>query len=401
MSTLALLREKDFRNYWLALMLSNLGNWMQGAGMGWLVLQLSGSAESLGWVVALRFLPSLFFSLPAGVLADRISRRQIVFYTQVLSMLLSTVMAGLIWSGQISYWHLLLFSFIHGTLIALDLPARQALIVELVSKARYPQAMSLNSFTFNLSRLAGPALAGLCIAAWGTAWAFWINALTFVPLILVLMTLPSLYKPPTSTKTGILEGLIFSFRDPLIRQILILLAWMSVFGINFSTLIPAYARLELGLEAQGYGFLMSALGLGALIGSVWQIWSAGARPVRMLFAATALATLHILLFLPLPIWAVAGVWAACGFCMVTMLINTNTCLQTLAPDELRGRIMAVYSLLLLGTAPLGAWICGWLFDLYGGRWTPLILGSIALAGLMPFLWARSLPDELQLEASQS
>lgn len=397
MSTLSLLQDSVYRRYWLSLLISSLGNWMQGASLSWLVLKLSGSAGALGWVVALQFLPSLLFSLPAGVLADRYSRRKLVWMTQLSMMSLSVAMAGLIWAGWIHYWHLLAFAFLHGTLVALDLPARQALVVELVSKARYPQAMSLNSFAFNLARLSGPALAGICIGLWGSGWAFWFNALTFVPLVWVLMLLPPFQHDLKQSKGGILEGLHYAAAHPLIRQLLLLLAWMSVFGINFSTLIPAYAKLELGLDAQGYGFLMSALGIGALIGSLWQVWSAGARPSRMLAAATGLAALHLLLYFSLPAWTVALIWAACGFCMVTLLINTNTSLQTLVPDALRGRVMAVYSLLLLGTAPLGAWICGQLFDHFGGHLTACIMGAITLSGLLPFLWRQTLPREVLVE----
>ena len=185
-------------------------------------------------------------------------------------------------------------------------------------------------------------------------------------------------------------------QTPLIRQLFFLLGWVSVFGVNFNTLIPAYARLELGLEATGYGFLMSALGMGALMGSLWQIWSPAARPGRVIKAGLALAGFHLLLGLPLSLSGVAAVWLGCGFAMVTLMINTNTSLQTLAPDDLRGRIMALYAMVLLGTAPLGAWLSGYLFDHAGGRSAAALMGLLTLVGLLPSLKV-GLPKEVFLE----
>lgn len=293
-----------------------------------------------------------------------------------------------------------ILSFAQGTLIALDLPARQALVVELVSKKHYPAAMSLNSFTFNLSRLAGPALAGICIANWGMAWAFLINAMTFIPLVMTLFLLPPLEAKSVengrSMRRELWQGFAYVRDHALIRQLFFLLGWVSIFGVNFATLIPAYARLELGLDATGYGFLMSALGLGALLGSLWQIWSPAARPGRAIRAALALSGLHLLLGFALGLWAVAAIWMGCGFAMVTLMINMNTSIQTLVPDALRGRIMALYSMVLLGTAPLGSWLSGFLFDHAGGRSAAALMGLLTLMGLIPYVRIR-LPREVLLE----
>jgi MFS family permease len=396
-----LFHNPHYLRYWCALLVSNLGNWMQTAAMGWLVLQISGSAEALGWVLGVRFLPSLFLSLPAGVLADRYSRRQIVLLMQSLMMILAFLTAALVASDRLVYIHLLIISCVQGILGALDLPAREALVVELVSKPEYSEAVSLNALTFNLSRLVGPAVAGLCIAAWGISWAFLINALTFVPFVMTLILLPAFTGAtgPTSAKnksaTGIREGLSYARTHPVARQLFFLLGWVSLFGLNFDTLIPAYANLELGLDATGYGFLMAALGFGALAGSVWQIVSPAARPGRGLRAALALACFHLLLGLPLNLGSVAAVWLGCGFSMVTLMINVDTSLQTLVPDHLRGRIMAIHSMVLLGSAPVGAWLSGFLFDHAGGRMAPALMGLLTLVGLLPFLRV-SLPEEVGL-----
>lgn len=373
---------------------------MQTAAMGWLVLKISGSAEALGWVMGLRFLPSLLFSLPAGALADQYSRRHLVLWAQSIMMGLAFLTAWLVSTDTLHYGHLLLLSFAQGTLGALDLPARQALVVELVRRENYPQAVSLNSFTFNMSRLVGPALAGICIAKWGMSWAFLLNALTFIPLVVTLFLLPPWIRPvqteTPSARRKIWDGLHYVRSHGLMLQLFLLLGWVSIFGVNFATLIPAYARLELGLDATGYGLLMSALGLGSLVGSLWQISSPAARPGRAMKAALALAGLHGMLVFPLGLWGVSAVWAGCGFAMVTLMINMNTSVQTLVPDALRGRVMALYSMVLLGTAPLGAWLSGYLFDHVGGRAAMGLLGLVTLLGLLPHLKER-LPQELSLE----
>lgn len=370
-----------YRRYWIAMLISNLGNWMQGATQSWLVLSLLGSGEALGTVVALQFLPSLLFSLPAGVLADRLPRRRIVLVCQALMMTLALLTAGLVWSEQIAYWQILLLALMQGSLTAFDLPARQALIVELVSREHYAEAMPLNAFAFNLSRLLGPALAGLCIAGFGMAWTYWLNALSFLPLLLTLLGLSE--RPAQPKQPGALvSGLRYAFGTPLVRQLLLTLGWVSLFGVNFQTLIPAYARLVLGLEASGYGLLMSSLGLGALAGAIWQIISPKARPGRILKAVLALSLLHLGLWLPLPAAAVGLLWAGCGFAMSTVMINTNTSVQTLIPDALRGRVMAIYSMVLLGTTPIGAWLTGRLFDSFGGRPAAALLGLLTGLGLL-------------------
>lgn len=397
MQTLTLLSDPIYRRYWISMLISNLGNWMQGATLAWLVLSLEGSAAALGLVVSLQFLPSLLFSLPAGQLADSLPRSRIVLTTQILVMILAVLMALLIWSEQVVYWHLLIFAFCQGTLTAFDMPARQALVVELVSKSRYPQAQSLNSFTFNISRLVGPALAGLCIGSFGMAWAYWINALTFVPLLFTLMSLPSVARSESSKRGGLLGGLRFAWNTPLVRKLLLLLGWVSIFGVNFQTLIPAYSRLVLGLPVEGYGLLLGCLGGGALAGSIWQIWSTGARPGRIYKGGLALALLHLLMGLQLPVWAVGALWAGCGFAMVTVMLNTNTSVQTVIPDELRGRVMAVYSMVLLGAAPLGAWLTGRLFDGLGGRTAPVVMGLITAIGLLA-LMRNPLPAVLTAES---
>jgi MFS family permease len=381
---LALLKDSRYRAYWLALFTSQMGTWMQAAAQGWLVLLLTGSAERLGLVVALQFLPALLFSLPAGVLADRYPKRNLLLLTQGGMMLLALLMAFLILTGLVRYGHVLAFAFLYGALNAMDLPVRQSFTVELAGKERYPGAIALNSFGFNLSRLLGPALSGLLIALYGVGVAYLANALSFLPLILVLLRLP----PGPGGEGGegrwwreAWEGVGFVLAHPLVRRVVGLVLFASLLGMNFQTLVPAYARLVLGLSATGYGFLVSSVGLGALLAALVMAFTGRPKPARLLLGVFALALAHLGLFLPypplVPLFLAVG-----GFGMISVLINANTLVQLAVPDRLRGRVMAVYSLVMLGTGPLGAYLTGLLFEVLGGRWAALVLGgAVLLVGL--------------------
>jgi MFS family permease len=387
---LALLRDHRYRTYWIALFLSQMGTWMQAATQGWLVLELTGSAERLGLVVALQFLPSLLFSIPAGVLSDRYSRRKLLLTTQGGMAVLALGMFVLIASGLVRYEHVLVFAFLYGIFNAADLPVRQAFTVELAGKERYPGAIALNSFGFNTSRLVGPALAGLLIAGLGLSWSYLANALSFFPLILVLFGAPN--SRLEAKREGVikeaLEGMRFVWGHPLVRQVVLLVGLSSLLGMNFQTMVPAYARLELKLDAQSFGLLMSAVGLGSIVAALIQALTSRARPLRAVLGSALLGLALMALALPLPTGWVAFIFGLAGLGMITTLINSNTTVQLLAPDRIRGRVMSVYSMVLLGTGPLGAYISGWLIDALGARFGVATMGLLTL---LAALWMARLP----------
>ncbi|MGC8876435.1 MFS transporter [Thermus sp.] len=398
MLALALLRDPRYRAYWLALFTSQMGTWMQSAAQGWLVLLLTGSAERLGLVVALQFLPSLLFSLPAGVLADRYPKRNLLLFTQGGMMLLALLMALLTLTGWVRYGHVLLFAFLYGALNAMDQPVRQSFTVELAGRERYPGAIALNSFGFNTSRLLGPALSGFLIAFYGVGAAYLANAFSFLPLLLVLRRLA----PGPRGEEGdgrwwreALEGVGFVLGHPLVRRVVGLVLFASLLGMNFQTLVPAYARLVLELSATGYGFLLSSVGVGAILAALIMAFTGRPRPPRLLLGVFALALAHLgLFFAPAP--AVPLFLALGGFGMISVLINANTLVQLAVPDRLRGRVMAVYSLVMLGTGPLGAYLTGLLFELFGGRLAAFALGGLVL--LVGLYQLRSWPRGSSLRA---
>jgi MFS family permease len=372
-----------------------MGTWMQAATQGWLVLELTGSAERLGLVIALQFLPSLLFSLPAGVVSDRYSRRNLLFITQGGMAVLALGMFALIVTGLVRYEHVLLFAFLYGIFNAVDLPVRQAFTVEIAGRERYPGAIALNSFGFNTSRLLGPALAGVLIAGFGLSWSYLVNALSFIPLIGVLVFAPSRRPLPRHGQVlqDALEGVRFVWRHPLMRQVVLLVGLTSLFGMNFQIMVPSYARLDLGLDAQGFGLLMSSVGLGSLAAAMVQAVSSKARPIWAVFGSILLAAALITLALPLPTVWVAVVLAVGGLGMIVTLINSNTTVQLITPDNLRGRVMSVYSMVLLGSGPLGAYLSGFLIDALGARWGIALMGLLTLAAalvLIRFPWPRVL-----------
>ncbi|MDX2007099.1 MAG: MFS transporter [Meiothermus sp.] len=400
MLALNLLRDPKYRNYWLALFVSQLGTWMQAATQGWLVLELTGSAERLGLVVALQFLPSLFFSIPAGVISDRYPRRNLLLITQTGLALSAFAMFGLIVTGLIRYEHVLVFAMLYGFFTAMDLPVRQAFTVEMAGRERYPGAIALNSFGFNTSRLIGPAIAGLLIAAVGLSWSYLINALSFLPMLLVLVWTAAA-KVQAKTSSGVqdaLEGIRYVRGQPLIRQVVLLVGLTSMFGMNFQTIVPAYARLELNLDAQGFGILMSAVGAGSIVASVIQAIAAKARPIRAVWGNLILGLSLVVLIFPLPLVWTAVVLGVAGLGMITTMVNSNTTVQLLAPDHLRGRIMSVYSMVLLGVGPVGAYLAGFLLQHLGGHYGAAVLGVLTMASGLVML-RRPWPKTLKVPAS--
>ena len=376
----ALLRDPRYRAYWLSLFLSQLGGWVQSTGLGWLVLELTGRAERLGLVLGLLFLPSLLFTLPGGALADRYPRARLLLFVEGVLATLSLLLALGLESKAVRYPHLLLFALAYGSAAALEVPTRQAFTAELAGSRRVGEALALNALSFNVARMGAPVVAGLLIARWGTPVAFWANALSFLPLLFVLARLPA--RSPARRRgpwaRELAGGVGYAWRTPLVRQLLLLVFLVAAFGINFQALVPALARLVLGLGPLGYGSLMGALGSGALLGALVLLKSPVVRPRRVLFGAFLLGLALLLLPLARGFFAAAGLLALTGFAMVILLVSANATLQTLVPEELRGRVVALYSLVLLGSGPPGMYLTGLAFDL-AGRAAPAWLGALVLA----------------------
>ncbi len=396
MRTVAALKHRNFRLFWSGQLISLMGTWMQNMAQGWLVLQLTNSPFLLGLVSAVQFLPLLLFSLVAGVAADRTPKRLMLLATQGGSLILALILGLLTLFNVVRYWHVVILAGLLGTINAFDTPTRQSFVIELVGKKDLMNAIVLNSSAFNAARVIGPALAGLAIGKLGMATCFLLNAASFLAVIagLLLMNVPDVaYDRPEETmvwkKIG--EGLHYIWKTPIILSTITLTALLSTFSMNFSVLIPVLARNTLGRQAEGYGYLMSALGIGALAGSLVLALLSHRGPQRGLLLSGSIGLCVFQLFLSLNrSYPLALLFLGLmGWSMITFVSTVNTTLQLNVPDNLRGRVMSVYSLVFLGVTPLGSLFSGSIAHIGGapaGLAAGALVGLLSLAVVMFWEW---------------
>lgn len=360
----ALARHRNFRLFWTGQTISQVGTWVQRMAQGWLALVLSNDAFMVGLVAAAGSLPVLLLSLPAGVLADRVNRLRLVTVMQALFGMQAVALWWLVWSGQITIGWLLALATINGVVQAMDVPARQSLVVDLVGREDLQEAIALNSSGFNLARIVGPSLAAVLIARLGIAWCFGLNAISFIAVLgsLFLVRLPVRRAPGARLRAleGIREGIAYARAAPGVAVLLRLIAIFSVFGQQYLPLMPVFARDALGLGAGGYGTLLSFVGLGAIAGALsLAAVSSRVRRGRLLTTAILCFALALaLLALTRAMWLASLALLLCGLTMILTTAVVNGLLQTLSPDEYRGRVMSLYSFLFIGLSPAGALLGG-------------------------------------------
>ena len=376
--------HRNFRLFWIGQTVSLIGTWMQQVGQGWLALQLSNSAFIVGLVSAAGSLPVLMFSLYAGVLIDRRDKLRLVTIAQVLLSIEAAVLWWLVWSGNITITLLVALAAINGLIGAVEIPARQSLIVELVGREDIVDAVAINSGGFNLARIIGPSIAAAVIAGAGLAWCFGINTLSYIAVIgcLVAIKLPKFIpsERPVAALDEFKAGLTYirSRRD--VTGLMGVIAVYSIFGFQYLTLMPVIARDVLRTDASGYGLLVTFVGVGA-VGGALTLAALGNRVRRgRLFMLSALSFAALLiLFSFVNVRAVAaGVLLFLG---LTMLINgalANGILQSVVPDELRGRVMAAYVFVYVGFTPIGSLVAGAVARAAGVQWAIGIGGVVML-----------------------
>jgi len=365
------MRHRNFRIFLFGQLISVIGSWMQSTAQQWLVYKITGSLLKLGLVSFIGLLPVLLFSLFMGVLVDRMERRHLLIFTQAWFMLLAIILAALTFTGLVEFWHILLLAFLLGAGKALDMPARQAFYVDLVERDDLMNAIALNSTIFNGARIIGPAVAGIVVATLGEAPAFAINAVSYLAVIAGLLLIHSPHPKTRFRRTSGLEELKQSFRYLLSHKEVIglvtMIALYSVLGFPYLVLLPAFAVEILNMGADGFGILIAAQGIGALIGAVSiAAWGSRLPKGKLLdFSRIGIG------------FAIAGLgWAktpfqaslalaGAGFCFILMLALTNTLIQLLVPDELRGRILSTYTWALGGFFPLGSLLLGSIGELIG------------------------------------
>ena len=383
--TFAALRHRNYRLWFFGQMISLFGTWMQTTAQGFLVYELTGSPAYLGAVGFAAGIPSWIFTLYGGVVADRVPRRTLLIITQTTMMALAFVLAALVATGAVEPWHIAALAFALGIANAFDSPARLAFVRELVDREDMTNAIALNATMFNLGSFAGPAVAGLAYALVGPAWCFTLNGLSFVGVIgaLSLMRLPPQQRRATRATAWqeLREGLRYIAGTRTVRTLMLLAGATGLFGISFTTLFPVWATDILGGDATTNGLLQSARGLGALM-SALTIASLG----RFTFKGRLLTLGSFLFPLLLSVFALVRslplsllVLMASGMAVILVMNLANALVQSLVPDGLRGRVMAVYSMTFFGSMPLGALWIGSVAELAGA---PIAVIAGAAAGLV-------------------
>lgn len=390
------LRNRNYRLFWTGQIVSQAGTWMQRVAQAWLVLRLTDSPLALGTVTTVQFLPILCFSLFGGVLADRMPKRRLLITTQSLAMLQSLLLAVLVSTGTVQLWHVYILAAMLGISNAVDQPARQSFVVEMVGQDDLPNAVALNSTQFNVARLVGPALGGLTIAWVGVAGCFYLNSVSFSAVLagLLLMRPSELYAPRHTPSRGpvfreIGEGLRYAVTTPDIALVLLLMAVLGTFGYNFTVILPLIAKYVLHAGPEGFGLLTSAMGLGSLFAALGIAYQGKATRRTLFIGSSAFSALLFLVALSswwvvtLPLVAVLGVAS------ITFTATANTRLQLIAPPHLRGRIMSLYALLFAGTTPIGSLVVGTLADHGGVQMAVAVMAVICMAGVVAgLLYAR-------------
>ncbi len=386
------LRHRDFALFWSGNFLSNIGTWMQNLALGWLIIIMTGSPFLLGLNGFLASAPSLVFSLPGGAIADRLNRKKLMRYSQSAMAALALALAVLTSIHVVSIGEILVISFLMGVATALNNPAYQALVPDLVGRDDLMNAIALNSAQFNMSRAVGPTLAGLALGSMGAAACFYLNAASFLPLIVALMiiTVPMHYREEGASVWGaMLEGLQFVKQNRLLIIMFTVPSFLSLLGLPFVTLMPAYAKGALHLGATGLGYLMAGAGIGAVVAAL----SLAARgdlehKGRYIFASAALFSVALIFVAQARTFWGAFLWLViAGGAMVGALTLTNTTLQQVSPPELRGRVMSMYNLSVIGFAPLGNLQAGAVAEALGIRFALALGGAICLVYFVILLFA--------------
>ena len=395
-SGLRALGHRDYRLFWAGQIVSLIGTWMQSVGQSWLVLELTNSPLKLGLLGTLQYGPTLLFAFLAGAIADRVRKRRLILATQTALMVQAFALSALAFSGHVQYWHVAVLAGLYGIATTLDMPARQSFMSDLVGRGDLAGAIALNSAVFNGARVVGPAVAGLLVARYGVALAFLVNGLSFLAVIAALVAIRTEGRPrPRLASTvgeDIAEGARYAAATPLVFLILALCLAVSLFVMNFNTLVPLIARDVLHEGAHGFGLLMAALGGGAVIGALaLSLIEAGRLPIRVLVWAALIASAGTLgLAFVHRFWVAAAVLAVTGFSQILFAASSNTTLQLTTPDQLRGRVMSLYAWVFVGSTPFGAALIGAVAEQWG---VPAACaagggGGLALVAILAGWWRR-------------
>jgi len=394
------LKHRNFQLFIGGQLVSLVGTWIQNTAQLWFIYRLTGSAALLGIFGFMNQIPMLLLSSVGGYVGDRYSRHRGVIATQAVSMLLAFLLAALTLMHLIhdrrGAWVVIIIGFLQGIVNAFDVPIRQSFFVNMVGKPDLPNAIALNSSIFNGARVFGPAIAGFTISLIGEGWCFFVNGLSFLAVIVALLAMriaPQEEMQETrSAWHSLLQGFRFAMSDRVIRSVLILLSMLSFFGLQYMVFMPIFAQDVLHRDARGLGLLMSASGIGAVLGALQ--FAARTKYKGML---TWVGTMFLIASLVLVVfsqsrwfWISATVLFIFGFAATSQMAATNTTVQNRVPDALRSRVMAVYATMFMGVQPIGSLIAGGLAKRFGAPATVAAFGTICFVGSLIYFW-RAVP----------
>ena len=384
------LRHRNYRLFFGGQLISLTGTWMQGVAQSWLVYRLTGSAVLLGFVAFASQIPVFLLSPIGGSTADRYNRRGIVIATQTTAMFLAFILAVLTLTGRVQVWHIFGLAGLLGVVNAFDIPTRQAFAMDMVGREDLINAIALNSLMINGARMVGPAVAGVLVASIGEGWCFLANGVSYLAVIAGLLMMTGIAETHASrvgsTIGSIIEGFRYVERTRPVRALLLVVGLVSLLGVPYAVLMPIFADQILHGGPRGLGMLMGASGFGALMGALLLAAKKGIRGLGhwVAFAATGFGVSLILFSFSRSFWLSAALLLPIGFSMMIGLASSNTLIQSLVPDKLRGRVMALYSMMFMGMVPFGSLLAGALAHRLGAPATVALGGTACIAAALVF-----------------
>lgn len=376
------LRHRNYRYYFVGQLVSLVGTWAQMVSLAWLVLEMTGSAFSVGLVSALTMLPVLLFSVFGGIIVDRFDKKKILIFTQISLMFLAFVLGILTIFKYINITQIYILAFLAGTINAIDSPARQSFIIELVGREAMSSAIALNSGSFNIARVLGPAIAGFIIALLGTGLAFILNAVTFFAVIIALLIIKVYYQKKENHQRpiqAIREGIRYSFSHPAIKVLLIFTAIISIFGWSFSSILPYIIADTFHMGAESLGYFYAAVGIGAVLGAiVVSAFSRKINPLVFIIGGSLLLAVSLIAFsFTSSIYTAFPFLFLTGLGISTQFSTLNSTIQHIVTDNFRGRVMSLYTLAFIGMLPIGSIQMGFLAEKVGSGFA-IRLSSVAI-----------------------
>jgi len=384
------LKHKSFRYYWIGMCVSLIGTWMQNIAQPWLAYTLTNSPFLLSLIGIVQFTPMLIFSLFAGVIIDKFPKKKILIFTQSASLMVTLILAILVWSGKIQYWHILVMSIILGIVNTIDMPSRQSIIIELVGREDLMNAIALNSMVFNVARIIGPALAGLVMGYAGIAVCFFANAISFAAVLISLFfiklkSIEKKLKNNTKILEEIKDGLKYICNNDTLLYTLLVMAIVGTFAPNFNVLVPVFAKEILQQNEAGFGILMSFMGFGSFLGAMFIATLSRSGPKKFVIYIVPLIVGALLIIVGFTnVYLMTGIsLAITGFFFISFTSSANSTLQLNSNNEYRNRVMSVYTLVFAGSTPFGNLYAGLFAEHFNARIGFAACGGIIILLMIP------------------